>query len=271
MRSASDRARDPAPLGQHPSPPVRAACLRPGWIRRVRLPGCSDVKPENLLCERINDVDVVKLGDFGSAMQLPPSGSADVDPIAQGTTLYSPPEVVLGKTYSCSADMWATGITTCASTIHGRPPRPPRPPLPLCLCLCASASLCLCRLAPVGNPLTRHAHLPACCAQLRADIGQLPVRKYCRRTQFQPELRGPQLDQPACRGLHISAALQGSCSSADRTRGAAPSLDMSVACAGVRGGSRVRCGAGVIAAVCQAHAAHLPTIDCSDGAHSHSR
>jgi len=81
------------------------------WLHELNI--ChGDVKPENLLCERINDVDVVKLGDFGSAMQLPPSGSADVDPIAQGTTLYSPPEVVLGKTYSCSADMWATGITT---------------------------------------------------------------------------------------------------------------------------------------------------------------
>ena len=75
------------------------------------------MKPENLLCERRDGLDFVKLADFGSAMQLPPEGSADVDPIAQGTTLYSPPEVILSKKYSCAADMWATGITTCA---HGR-------------------------------------------------------------------------------------------------------------------------------------------------------
>ena len=73
-----------------------------------------DIKPENLLCSRRDGVDRVKLADFGSAMLLPPDGCAAVDPVAQGTTLYSPPEVLLGKTYSYAADMWATGITTCA-------------------------------------------------------------------------------------------------------------------------------------------------------------
>ncbi len=71
-----------------------------------------DVKPENLLCSRRDGFDRVKLADFGSAMLLPPEGCAAVDPVAQGTTLYSPPEVLLGKTYSYAADMWASGITT---------------------------------------------------------------------------------------------------------------------------------------------------------------
>lgn len=88
----------------------------------------SDVKPENLLCSRRGGIDRVKLADFGSAMLLPPEGSAAVDPVAQGTTLYSPPEVLLGKTYSYAADMWATGITSCAAP----PPRtlPPPPSVP---------------------------------------------------------------------------------------------------------------------------------------------
>ena len=72
----------------------------------------SDVKPENLLCSRVGGVDVVKLADFGSAVQLPPEGVAAVDPVAQGTTLYSPPEVLHGQSYSCAADVWAAGITT---------------------------------------------------------------------------------------------------------------------------------------------------------------
>ena len=37
---------------------------------------------------------------------------AAVDPVAQGTTLYSPPEVLQGEAFSCGADMWAAGITT---------------------------------------------------------------------------------------------------------------------------------------------------------------
>jgi len=81
------------------------------WLHDMNI--ChGDVKPENLLCERRDGVDFVKLADFGSAMLLPRDGTANVDPVAQGTTLYSPPEVILGKTYSCAADMWATGITT---------------------------------------------------------------------------------------------------------------------------------------------------------------
>jgi serine/threonine protein kinase len=71
-----------------------------------------DVKPENLLCQQVDGKDVIKLADFGSSMQLPPEGTLRVDPVAQGTTLYSPPEVLEGTCFSCSADIWATGITT---------------------------------------------------------------------------------------------------------------------------------------------------------------
>ena len=104
----------------------------------------SDVKPENLLCARVGGVDVVKLADFGSAVHLPPTGLAAVDPVAQGTTLYSPPEVLHGQAFSTAADIWAAGITTCApvperpfcrlprtSTRCARPPSaPPLTPRP---------------------------------------------------------------------------------------------------------------------------------------------
>lgn len=95
------------------------------WLHSKRI--ChGDVKPENLLCEHRDGVDVVKLADFGSAVQLPPHGTAAVDPVAQGTTLYSPPEVLQGHAFSCAADMWAAGITTCAArrapTSHAHAP-----------------------------------------------------------------------------------------------------------------------------------------------------
>ena len=90
---------------------TRRLLTRLARLSRLR-PLRSDVKPENLLCSRRDGFDRVKLADFGSAMVLPPEGCAAVDPVAQGTTLYSPPEVLAGKTYSYAADMWASGITT---------------------------------------------------------------------------------------------------------------------------------------------------------------
>ena len=65
----------------------------------------SDIKPENLLCSIVDGREVVKLADFGSAVQLDHTGTASVDPVAQGTTLYSPPEVLNGLSYSCAADI----------------------------------------------------------------------------------------------------------------------------------------------------------------------
>ena len=64
-----------------------------------------------MLCTVVDGVEVVKLADFGSAVQLDHTGTASVDPVAQGTTLYSPPEVLNGLSYSCAADIWAAGIT----------------------------------------------------------------------------------------------------------------------------------------------------------------
>ena len=79
------------------------------------------MKPENLLCSRVDGHDVVKLADFGSAVQLPECGVAAVDPVAQGTTLYSPPEVLHGQAYTTGADLWAAGITTCVQPPHCTP------------------------------------------------------------------------------------------------------------------------------------------------------
>ena len=72
-----------------------------------------DVKPENLLCMPSDDgIERVKLADFGSALLLPLGSDAAVDPVGQGTNLYLPPEVLLGKRCSHASDLWATGITT---------------------------------------------------------------------------------------------------------------------------------------------------------------
>lgn len=83
------------------------------WLHEMRI--ChGDVKPDNLLCARVDGVDIIKLADFGSAVQMPPEGIATVDPIAQGTRSYSPPEVLQGQAFSYSADIWSAGVTTYA-------------------------------------------------------------------------------------------------------------------------------------------------------------
>jgi len=99
-------------LGEERSHGVMVQVLKAlAWLHSKRI--ChGDVKPENLLCSRVDGIDFVKLADFGSAVQLPLDGVAAVDPVAQGTTLYSPPEVLHGQCYSCAADIWAAGITT---------------------------------------------------------------------------------------------------------------------------------------------------------------
>ncbi len=106
------RARAPRPTfaspPPHAPPPSNAPPLHHSHPTRVAR---SDVKPENLLCGLDGGLGDIKLADFGSAMRLPASGSAPVDTVAQGTTLYSPPEVLQGMVFTTAADIWAAGIT----------------------------------------------------------------------------------------------------------------------------------------------------------------
>ncbi|CCM00342.1 uncharacterized protein FIBRA_02372 [Fibroporia radiculosa] len=91
-----------------------------------------DVKPANLL---IDDDGTVLLGDLGVAAflwdteDIPPSSStlSSGRPIARrksfvGTPCYMAPEVINGRPYDASADIWSFGITALALT-QGRAPR----------------------------------------------------------------------------------------------------------------------------------------------------
>ena len=100
----------PSCVVPHDFPGLTCARLRRSWY--LRHSPRSDVKPENLLSSFVDGTEVVKLADFGSAVRLDHTGVAEVDPVAQGTTLYSPPEVLHGRCYTFAADVWAAGITT---------------------------------------------------------------------------------------------------------------------------------------------------------------
>lgn len=66
-----------------------------------------DLKPENLLYDNEKDDSPLKLADFGLSKMLTESTSMQT---VCGTPGYCAPEVLLGKEYSNSIDLWAVGV-----------------------------------------------------------------------------------------------------------------------------------------------------------------
>lgn len=67
-----------------------------------------DLKPENLLYETKEESSVIKISDFGLARFLPTNAFATT---ACGTPGYVAPEILKGKGYGASVDVWSIGIT----------------------------------------------------------------------------------------------------------------------------------------------------------------
>lgn len=67
-----------------------------------------DLKPENLLYETKEEESVIKISDFGLARFLPNDVFATT---ACGTPGYVAPEILSGKGYGASVDVWSIGIT----------------------------------------------------------------------------------------------------------------------------------------------------------------
>lgn len=66
-----------------------------------------DLKPENLLYATESDDSLLKIADFGLSEIVPEGGTVQM---ICGTPGYCAPEVLLGKSYNCSVDMWAVGV-----------------------------------------------------------------------------------------------------------------------------------------------------------------
>nr|XP_057908901.1 triple functional domain protein isoform X3 [Doryrhamphus excisus] len=69
-----------------------------------------DLKPENIVVEQVSSQPVVKLTDFGDAVQLNPP-SCFIHPLV-GSPEFSAPELVLGQPASLMSDMWSLGVLT---------------------------------------------------------------------------------------------------------------------------------------------------------------
>uniref|UniRef100_A0A673HK75 non-specific serine/threonine protein kinase n=1 Tax=Sinocyclocheilus rhinocerous TaxID=307959 RepID=A0A673HK75_9TELE len=68
-----------------------------------------DLKPENLLVEQSPSQPMVKLTDFGDAVQL--NSTPYVHPLL-GSPEFAAPELVLGDPVSLSSDLWSLGVVT---------------------------------------------------------------------------------------------------------------------------------------------------------------
>ncbi|KAM3614475.1 uncharacterized protein V6R79_014933 [Siganus canaliculatus] len=69
-----------------------------------------DLKPENIVVEHASSQPVIKLTDFGDAVQLSPS-SSHIHPLL-GSPEFSAPELVLGQPASLMSDLWSLGVVT---------------------------------------------------------------------------------------------------------------------------------------------------------------
>ncbi|CAB1334216.1 unnamed protein product [Coregonus sp. 'balchen'] len=68
-----------------------------------------DLKPENVLVEQTSAQPVVKLTDFGDAVQL--NSGHYIHPLL-GSPEFSAPELVLGQPVSLTSDLWSLGVVT---------------------------------------------------------------------------------------------------------------------------------------------------------------
>uniref|UniRef100_A0AAQ6A4Y8 non-specific serine/threonine protein kinase n=1 Tax=Amphiprion ocellaris TaxID=80972 RepID=A0AAQ6A4Y8_AMPOC len=69
-----------------------------------------DLKPENIMVEHASSQPVIKLTDFGDAVQLSPPSSY-IHPLL-GSPEFSAPELVLGQPASLMSDLWSLGVVT---------------------------------------------------------------------------------------------------------------------------------------------------------------
>uniref|UniRef100_A0A669EZY4 non-specific serine/threonine protein kinase n=1 Tax=Oreochromis niloticus TaxID=8128 RepID=A0A669EZY4_ORENI len=69
-----------------------------------------DLKPENIVVEHASSQPVIKLTDFGDAVQLNPPSSY-IHPLL-GSPEFSAPELILGQPVSLMSDLWSLGVVT---------------------------------------------------------------------------------------------------------------------------------------------------------------
>jgi serine/threonine protein kinase len=76
-----------------------------------------DIKPENIMFQYKDNLESVKIGDFGLSKKIEGRSAA-----YGGTLVYMAPEQIFGMRYSSNIDMWACGFMLCIMCSGGTHP-----------------------------------------------------------------------------------------------------------------------------------------------------
>lgn len=76
---------------------------------KKQVPHCLFLQPENIVVEHASSQPVIKLTDFGDAVQLSPASSY-IHPLL-GSPEFSAPELVLRQPASLMSDIWSLGLS----------------------------------------------------------------------------------------------------------------------------------------------------------------
>jgi serine/threonine protein kinase len=68
-----------------------------------------DLRPQNILFTKFNNIPVVKISDFGFSKKLDAPGSSDMSIALESSQTYLAPEVVQSKFYNEASDVYALG------------------------------------------------------------------------------------------------------------------------------------------------------------------
>lgn len=85
---------------------------------QVQVPKLLFLQPENIVVEHASSQPVIKLTDFGDAVQLSPA-SCYIHPLL-GSPEFSAPELVLGQPASLTSDIWSLGLLHTHTHTHFR-------------------------------------------------------------------------------------------------------------------------------------------------------
>ena len=81
----------------------------------------DDLKPENIMINKIDDKEQMRIADFGIAQTLAKTHPQQVNKKEHGSPNYMAPEVCKGLEYSYAVDCWSLGVVLHAIMLGSTP------------------------------------------------------------------------------------------------------------------------------------------------------
>ena len=152
-----------------------------------------DLKLENLLLARPNDISSVVIADFGLARNA--KTARQVFQTQCGTPSYVAPEILLGKPYTPAVDVWSMGLT-CLSVALARQVTT------TVVLQAAKREAVMGELEERGRPLEFRA---LCESMLQVEPGERPTpSELCGWYGFEPVEEGGEAEAGEAKGGEVS-------------------------------------------------------------------